>query len=172
VADPGDEVREEDWSGQRLVEARFEGVAFVDADLSEVVTENAVFEECTCFDGELTGCKLVGSTFERCSFDVMRVEGGDWSFVSLAGADLSSARFTDVRLREADLRGASAVQGTLRGLDLSGADLAEADLRECDLRGSDLSAVDPRQALLAGAVITPDQALVLALGLGLDVRSD
>jgi uncharacterized protein YjbI with pentapeptide repeats len=30
------------------------------------------------------------------------VDGGDWSFVSLRGADLSSATFTDVRMREAD----------------------------------------------------------------------
>jgi uncharacterized protein YjbI with pentapeptide repeats len=202
VADPAarptdSEVRHEDWGGQELLQQSFRRVAFVEVDLSEVVTDGSVFEECTfsgvrfnvsehrssafvnctftrCsfFDASFTGCKLVGSTFRDCSFDLVKVEGGDWSFVGLPGADLGSARLVDVRLREADLTGVRAVNGTLRGLDLSGASLARADLRGCDLRGSDLSALDPGTALLTGAVITGGQAVVVALALGLDVRPD
>ena len=48
-----------------------------------------------------TDCKLVGSRFDRCRFDGLTVDGGDWSFTGLAGADLRRARFTG---EEADPR--------------------------------------------------------------------
>lgn len=191
------EVRHEDWGGEQLLQRTFTRVAFVEVDLSETVSDAAVFDECTfhgvrfnvsehrssafvnctftrCsfFDATFTGCKLVGSRFVDCALDLLKVEGGDWSFVALPGADLGSARFVDVRMREADLTGVRAVNGTLRGVDLSAASLARADLSGCDLRGSDLSAVDPAGVRLKGAVITGDQAVVLALALGLDVRPD
>jgi uncharacterized protein YjbI with pentapeptide repeats len=50
--------------------------------------------------------------------------------------------------------------------------LHKADLERCDLRGSDLSAVDPWNVSLRSAVITWEQAAVVASALGLDVRAD
>ena len=50
---------------------------------------------------------MIGSRFEDCTWDIAKVEGGNWSFVSLVKADLHSASFTGVRLREADLTGAA-----------------------------------------------------------------
>ena len=117
-------------------------------------------------------CKLVGSTFDTCRFDSLTVEGGDWSFVGLAEADLRRARFTDVRMRQADLSGVKAAGSTLTGLDLSGASLHAVDLAEADLRGTDLSALDLATARLAGAVVTWQQAVGIAELLGLDVRTD
>ncbi len=191
------EVRHEDWGGRTLTQETFRRVAFVEVDLSEVVTDGAVFEECsfrgvrfnvsehrssaflnctftrcTFFDATFTGCKLVGSVFSDCSLDLLRVEGGDWSFIGLSGADLGSATLTDVRLREADLTGIRAVNGTLAGLDLSGADLRKADLTGCDLRGSDLGSVDPATTRLRGAIITFQQAVGVAAAMGLDVRPE
>ena len=81
--------------------------------------------------------------FDDCTFDITKVEGGNWSFVGLPGADLHSATFTGVRLREADLTGVRAAGGTLRDCDLAGAWLHLADLSGCDLRGSDLAGIDP-----------------------------
>lgn len=200
MADPistTSEVRHEDWGGRELLQETFTGVAFVEVDMSEVVTDGAVFDTCTfrgvrfnvsehrssafvnctftrCsfFDATFSGCKLVGSTFEACSLDLLKVEGGDWSFVGLARANLGSARFRDVRMREADLSGIRAVNGTLCGLDLSGVSLTKADLSGCDLRGSDLSTVDPSAVQLKGAIITYEQAVVVVLAQGLDVRPE
>jgi uncharacterized protein YjbI with pentapeptide repeats len=45
-------------------------------------------------------------------------------------------------------------------------------LARCDLRGSQLSSLDPVNADLRGAVITFEQAIVLAVGLGLEVRPE
>jgi fluoroquinolone resistance protein len=190
------EVRGEDWGGREIRQETFTGVAFTEVDLSEVVTERSVFDQChfrgvrfnvsthtstaflncrftrcTFFDSTFTGCKLTGSVFDGCSTDLLKVVGGDWSFVGLSGAELGSASFTDVRMREADLGGIRAISGTLRGLDLSGASLSKANLTDCDLRGSDLSSLDPT-VVLRGAVITFEQAVSLAVSQGLDVRGE
>jgi fluoroquinolone resistance protein len=190
------EVRDEDWGGREIVQETFTRVAFTEVDLSEVSTDRSVFDEChfrgvrfnvsthtstaflncrftrcTFFDSTFTGCKLTGSVFDGCATDLLKVVGGDWSFVRLVGADLGSASFTDVRMREADLGGIRAIKGTLRGLDLSGATLSKANLTDCDLRGSDLSSLDAT-VVLRGAVITFEQAVALAVAQGLDVRGE
>ncbi|MBE3008424.1 pentapeptide repeat-containing protein [Microbispora sp. NEAU-D428] len=108
--------------------------------------------------------------FDGCSCDLMKVEGGDWSFTGLPGADLRRAAFADVRMREADLTGARCAGATMRGVDLSGAWLHRTDFSRCDLRGSDLSALDPHTAEVAGAIIGMRQAVTIATALGLDVR--
>jgi uncharacterized protein YjbI with pentapeptide repeats len=75
-------------------------------------------------------------------------------------------------MREADLTGAKCQGAQVRDTDLSGAWVHGASFEECDLRGSDLSAVDPLEATMRRAIITADQAVVLAVGLGLDVRAE
>jgi uncharacterized protein YjbI with pentapeptide repeats len=113
---------------------------------------------------------MVGSTFERCTFDITEADGGDWSFVTLARADLGSATFRNVRMREADLTDAKCEGATFRDCDLSGAVWTGADLSRADLRGSDISSINPAGTALRHAVITADQAVMVAMALGLDVR--
>jgi uncharacterized protein YjbI with pentapeptide repeats len=187
----------EDWRGRALDGDTFTDVTFLEADLSEVATASALFDGCSfkgvrlngsvhrasafvnCtflrssfFDASFAGCKLVGSSFEKCTFELLKVEGGDWSFVSLAAADLRSARFEDVRMRESDLTDVKAAGATLTGLDLSAALLLGADLTGADLRRSDLSALDPAETKVVDAIVTFDQAVNVARGLGFDVRAD
>jgi fluoroquinolone resistance protein len=187
----------EDWSGRDLSGQVHERVLFVDLDLTEARNTGAVFTECTfrraqfnvsvhtdaafvnctfrgCsfFDARFVECKLVGSTFDRCTFDLTRVDGGNWSFVGLPGADLRRAVLRGVRMREADLTGARCQGGALLDVDLSGAWLGAATFAKCDLRGSDLSAIDPTETDLKGAIVTYEQALVIAQSLGLDVRAE
>ena len=152
----------EDWYGQHLSGQVHTRVDFVDLDLTETESRGSVFTECvfrrakfncsvhneaafvnctfrSCdfFETQFIECKLVGSNFEGCSFDLMYVEGGNWSHVGLAGADLHRA-----------------------------------ELADRNLRGSDLSSVEPRAMDLRGAIITIDQALVIAHAPGLDVRAE
>jgi uncharacterized protein YjbI with pentapeptide repeats len=186
-----------DWEGRDLSGERHTRVAFVDLDMTEVENAGAVFTECTfrrarfnvsahadaaflnctfvnCdfFDARFTECKLVGSVFDRCTYDMLRVVGGNWSHVALPGADLRTASFRGVRMREADLTGARLEGSSLRAADLAGASLHGAKLTRCDLRGSDLSALDPGAVELQGAIVTMEQALVIAAALGLDVRGE
>ena len=157
-------------SGAVFTECTFHRARFNVAQLESTAFLNCTFSGCSFYDARLKDCKLVGSTFDGCTFDVMQVTGGNWSFVGLPGADLRSAAFTRVQMREADLNGARCDGAALRDVDLSGASLRGATLARCDLRGSDLSAVDPRGVELRGAVITIDQAIIVAQALGLDVR--
>lgn len=189
------EVHHEDWDRRDLTGQQHTRVAFLDVDMTEVSGSGAVFDECTfrdvtlnaatltdsaftnctftrCsfFDATFTRCKMMGTMFDRCSYGVLKVFGGDWSFVGFPGADLRGASFRDCRLREADLTGARFEGASLTGADLSGAWLHAANLSGCDLRGSDLSTLDPLATEVKRAVIDVDQAVVLAGALGLDVR--
>lgn len=186
-----------DWHGQDISGQHHTRVAFVDLDLTEAQNRGALFTECTfrraqfncsvhtdaafvnctfvnCnfFDVRFTECKFVGSMFDRCTYDLMQVVGGNWSHVGLPGADLRRASLRGVRLREADLTGARCEGASLRDVDLSGAWLHGAKLTGCDLRGSDLTAVEPEHVELRGAIVTFEQALVIAVALGLDVRPE
>src|SRR5690606_27395474 len=114
-----------DWDDRDLDGEVFRRVHFVDLDLMELADPGPVFEECSfgnvrfnvsvhenaafvacsfrsCsfFDASFTGCKLTGSTFAGCTFGLLKADGGDWSFTSLAGADLRGSTFDGVRLRE------------------------------------------------------------------------
>ena len=154
------EIRGEDWDGRDTHGQSYTRVAFIDVDLLEGTNRGGVFTECafrrslfnasshthaafinctftgcSFFDASFIGCKLVGSLFDRCTFGLLTVTGGDWSFVGLAGADLRKASITGVRMREANLAGARCQGATLQYLDLSGAVLQGADLSRADLRG-------------------------------------
>lgn len=184
------------WDGAKLDREQHSDVLFTDLDMTEARNAGSVFNRCTfrrarfnssthadaaflnCtfigakfFDARFMRCKLVGSLFEACSFEIMQVKDGDWSFADLAGAALGSAQFDSVRLREADLTRAFCKGSVLRNCDLSGAGMQGADLTECDLRGSDVSTVDPREVTLTGAIVDIKQTVAIAQALGLDVRS-
>ncbi|MDK1472692.1 pentapeptide repeat-containing protein [Streptomyces sp. 549] len=193
--DEGRVVRGEDWYGRHLAGTRHLRWTFYDTDWTEVADEGAVFEECTfsgvrfnasrhtgaaftncvfsnCtfFDTRFDNCKLVGSQFRSCTFHLFAVDGGDWSFTTLPGAELRRAEFDGVRMRESDLSGARLEEAVLRHCDLSACALEGADLSGADLRGSDLSTLDPLTVRLRGARIGLEQAAVLATALGLRVE--
>jgi fluoroquinolone resistance protein len=195
--EPDTTVSGGDWYGKDISGEIHTRVAFIDLDLTEVENDGAVFEECTfrrarfnasahtdaaflnctfrnCnfFDARFTQCKLVGSMFDRCTFDIMKVVGGNWSLVGLPGADLRTASFSGVRMQEADLTGVRCQGSSLRDVDLSGAWLHSAQLSRCDLRGSNLVSLDPETAEIKGAIVTLDQAIVIAAALGLDIRAE
>ena len=188
-------ISDADWYGKDISGENHANVLFTNLDLTDAQNAGAVFNGCTfrrtrfnssshkdsafvnctfvaCkfYDASFRDCKFLGSMFDRCSYDLLKVHGGDWSFAGLPGADLRTASFEGARLREADLTGARCEGSTLRDLDLSGAWLHGANFTRCDLRGSDLSALEPENVTLTGAIITIDQTLAIARNLGLDVR--
>ena len=88
-------------------------------DLTEATDDGAVFTDCTFRDcrfnlvaahrrrlpelhvhrllvlpGRVHRLQVRRQPFERCTFDLLAVGGGDWSFVVLPGADLPRATFT------------------------------------------------------------------------------
>lgn len=166
------DMTETSGTGATFDSCVFRGVRFNSAHLTEFAFTSCVFDGCVFFDAKLERSKFVGSRFVDCRFELLKVEGGNWSFTDLHRAALAGAQFDGVRFREADLAGIKATGVVLVGCDLSGADLEQADLSNADLRGSDLSTLDPRSANLTGAVVGEAQAILLAETLGLVVRPD
>jgi fluoroquinolone resistance protein len=159
-------------SGTKFTECTFQGVRFNVSEHAGAAFENCLFTDCNFFGSTFTDCKFLGSRFSRSTFDRLVVRGGDWSFVGLPGADLRTATFENLRMREVDLTGARCSGAVLRHADLSGALVTKANFDKCDLRGSDISSLDPWSVSLNAAIITWEQASVLALSMGLDVRAD
>lgn len=187
--------RDEDWYGEHLTDRDYARCVFSQVDLTESTSQGCVFTECTfdnvslnssrhtdsaflrctftncnLFEAEFLGCKMVGSSFRRSTMRPMRIIGGDWSFAGLAGLDLRGITVRDVRMREVDLTSAKCDNAVFAGIDLSGAQLHSASFTKSDLRGSDLSALHPTTTAVAGAIITPAQAVVIAGVLGLEIR--
>lgn len=75
-------------------------------------------------------------------------------------------------MREVDLSGARLDGAVIRDVDLSGASLHGCSMRDSDLRGSDLPDLDPTTVELRGAIVTVEQAVALAITLGLNVRPE
>lgn len=76
-----------DW----LNECTFRGGRFNVSTHTDAAFLNCAFVSCSFFDTTFERCKMVGSMFDRCAFNLLKVIGGNWSFVGLPGADLSSA---------------------------------------------------------------------------------
>jgi uncharacterized protein YjbI with pentapeptide repeats len=158
--------------GASFDECSFRNVKFNAAVFEGAAFTNCAFTNCNFFTATITDCKMVGSMFDRCTFDRLSVVGGDWSFVGLPGAALGKATFSDVRMREADLSGVQGNGMTLRRCDLSGAVFDKASLENAELRGSDLSGIEPGTVNLRGAIIDFNQAILIATAYGLDVRAE
>ena len=165
--------RNEDWYGDELVDATYEGCTFSDVDLTEATTKGVVFRECTfhncrfnasthvstafiaadfrrCnfFDVTLEGCKLDGSVFAECTMRPMKVIGGSWRSVTLRGANLGGLDLGNLDLRESDLSMSDLTAAVLRDAQLDGATVRETNLTKADLRGASLGGVDLREATL------------------------
>lgn len=86
-------LRDVDWTeatsrGATFTECSFSGVRLNASRHVNSAFTRCVFTRCLLVDATFTGCKLVGSTFTECELRPLCVDGGEWSFVSLARADL------------------------------------------------------------------------------------
>lgn len=183
----GADLTRADFSRDTLRSRHFQDCRLVGADLSEASLTGVVFERCDLSGAELTSaqlrdcallscrldrarlfgarlkdCKLTGSTFLRCSWRPVTVDGGDWSYTALRGEDLQGTSLDGVRLVEADLSDADLRRCSLRGTDLSRARLRGARLRGADLRGATLEGCDVDGVDWAGVRIDLVTAVLLA----------
>jgi fluoroquinolone resistance protein len=186
----GTDLRE--LSLQRL---HFSRCRFDEASLDGLSTEACSFTDCSFDRAELTGsthlrtafvacsfnrarftgatlteCKLTGSVFADTPLRSVTVAGGgDWSAVSLGGADLRELDFSDVKLVGANVTGAKLDRCQFAGANLSGLRWGQASLRDADLRGAVIEGLDPRVVDLTGARVEVEQALAFAQYLGLRI---
>ena len=69
--------------GAAFTDCTFRGVRFNASSHTDAAFLNCTFVRCGFFDAEFSGCKLVGSQFDSCTYDLLKVDGGDWSFTGL-----------------------------------------------------------------------------------------
>lgn len=191
-----DEIRSGlDWYAFRSEREDHSGARFVDCDFTELRTEGSIFsgcvfrnvrfnvsthinsafdncrfEHCNFFDATFEGCKFTGSLFVGSSLKPVRVKGGNWSFVSLVGADLQRGFFSEVNFTEADFTNADLRNTGLRDCRLANIAWSGARLREADLRGSTLEGIEGEEFNVRGAVVDVAQALVIAEAHGAVIR--
>ena len=94
-----------DWSEAKLAgctftHCEFGNVRFNAAELTNCAITQSVLRRCSFFDATLVGCKLTGTQFLDCGLRPLTIDGGDWGFVSLRGANLTAARLGGLRLRD------------------------------------------------------------------------
>lgn len=141
---------QDDWYGEELTGQAYRRCTFTSVDLTEAVIGQCTFTDCTFGDVRFNAARLADSALLGCTF---------------AGCNFFDAEFTGCKLS-----GSRFERCALRPLRVLGGDWSFVVLPGADLRGSDLSAVDPLAVELTDAVITPEQAVVIAQTLGLSVR--
>lgn len=184
-----------DWYAVTSEREDYGGVRFVDCDFTEMRSEGSIFsgcvfrnvrfnvsthvnsafdncrfEHCNFFDATFEGCKFTGSVFTGSSLKPVRVEGGNWSFVSLAGADLQRSAFSQVNFTEADFSRTDLRNTELRDCRLANISWSGARLRGADLRGSTLEGIEAEDFNVRGAVVDVAQALAIAEAHGAVIR--
>ena len=148
------------WEQLEATDVVFENCDLSGADLSGAFLCRVQLRGC-----RLTGLDLSASTLRDTLFAGCTAAYANFGFVrgrrvvmkdcGLTGADLHGAEVAGLRLEESRLTGAQ----------LSGTSLAGLDLRSCEIEG-----MGARPEDLAGAIVTPVQAVGLAKLLGLDIR--
>ena len=76
-------------NGAVFTECSFRRAQFNVSVHRDAAVTNCIFSNCSFFDTQFIDCKLIGSTFDRSSYDLMKVASGNWSFVGLSGAIIS-----------------------------------------------------------------------------------
>lgn len=167
--------------GAAFEDARFEGLALVEASLRDASFVDCTFTGCDLTLASMDGATVRGVRFERCRLlgidvgawrdDALGIEARfvdcDLDRLQAANVDLRACAFEDGRAREAafercDLRGVA-----FEGIELSGARFEGCDLRDADLRGARGYAIDATRNRVAGTRVALPEALSFLAVLGL-----
>ena len=91
----GQTFRDLDWYAEDLGARAFVSCIFIDADLTEVTSRGARFEDC-----EFRGCQLNASTHDGSSFTGCRFSRTSFFAATLRGCKLVGSTFVDSKLRQ------------------------------------------------------------------------
>ena len=119
---------------------------------------------------EFVDCRLIGMKALECRLEDILLERCDARYAQFNDGSFRSSDFTDTQLQETDFREANLENTRWARSDLSRADLTGARLTGSDLRGAILDGVILNAPDVAGAIVSPAQAMELARLLGLVVR--
>ena len=151
----------------RLTQLRMLDVRLEASDLS-----GADWEKARLWRVEFAGSRLLGIQLLEAQLDNIRFKDCNLEGAVFASAKFKAARFEDCVLRECSFEGADLSGVVFARCDLTDADLRESQLAGADLRGSILNGLSVGAKELAGAIISPAQAVQVASLLGVPVKDD
>lgn len=157
-----------------------ERTSFRGSRLHHAVLRDVRFVGCDFSNADLARAKLKRVEFVNCRLTGLRAMESEWPETLIEDCEASYAQFTDSKMqqcefvgsicRDIDLRGTNLNSTKFERTDLSRGDLTRAVLTDTDLRGAEIESIMLRAGDLAGAIVTPAQAIELARFFGLKVR--
>lgn len=142
-------------------------VVFTGCDLSNAVVTDAFFGRCV-FDS----CKAVGLRTQNALWRQTAVRDSVFEYANFDGAALECVRWERSGLAHAFLTNCKLKQLVFSGAELIGVNFTHTSLQGIDLSQSQLAAVtvSGQMTELAGAVVSPGQAVELARLLGVEIK--
>lgn len=155
------------FTGCDLTKLDCTDVVFAGCDLSNAVATDAFFGRCV-----FESCKAVGLRAQNALWRQTAVRDSVFEYVNFDGAALECVRWARTGLGHAFLTNCKLKQAVFAETDLIGVNFTHTALKGVDLTHSQLAAVTVSGDMveLAGAVVSPQQAVELARLLGLVVK--
>ena len=153
------------FANSDVVDARLRDTRFINCDLS-----NAVWRGFKAARVEFMDCRLTGFAAPECRWQDVLIENCDGRYGQFAQSRIQRSEIVGSSFVEADFRGADFEATVFERASLIRADLSRAKLRKTDLRGADLEGITVLAEDVAGAIVSPSQAMDLARLLGLEIR--
>jgi uncharacterized protein YjbI with pentapeptide repeats len=127
--------------GASIFRARLDSVNLVNADLRDVVLQEADLQHANLYEANLSAADLRGANLQNAKLNSAYLKN-----VDLRGSRLDNANIGEVNLKNADLRkarfnGAALIDANLQNADLNHAQLDSADLAHANLKNANLQNV-------------------------------
>lgn len=148
--------------GAALARSKFPDVAMRDVRLDRCDLSNADWTGASLVRSEILGTKLIGFASAESRWRDVLVRKSPGRMAVWQGTRFDSCRFEDCDLAEASFEGATLRNVVFRDCDLAGVRLVGAALENVDLRGSRIDGLHLDPASVAGLIIDPAQAPIVA----------
>ena len=161
--------------GVRLQRCTMSGANVTRADWRNVVANGcdlsaSSFEETTLDRVELVDCTLVGARWSAARLSDVHFVRCRLDLASFWSARFQRVSFEECKLREADFHGADLSGVVFSDCDLERVNLADTTLKGTDLISSQIGGIQVGARSLPGLIVNREQAVELAVVLGLVVR--
>jgi uncharacterized protein YjbI with pentapeptide repeats len=159
---------------------KFERCRFAPADIKYLYFVDALFVSCDFSNMRFHGagfqrarfvdCRCTGADFSECVLSQVRFENCLMDYANLSMSKLTGVQFADCSCVQAAFDSLKLKDAALSGCRLNESEWLHTLLNGIDLRGNDLTAIRIDPADLRGAIISPEQALILAALLGVVIK--
>lgn len=171
----GQEIR-----GFTARESIYERSSFANAVLTGLRLRDVRLEGCDLSNATALGFEAIRVEFIQCRLTGLKAMECRWQDVLVEDCDLKYAQFNDARFEICEFRSSACQESDFRGADVSGLRLSRVLLEKADFTGAALSGLDLRSCGIdglvvrpddvAGAIVSPPQALELARLLGVVIQ--